>query len=416
MLPRSCPVSSPVIPISPHPARAGAALILGAAAATLGATLAPGLYYDIVEYRLFDLPAGLIYGRDSIGRPVTPRQIVEEAVMALVLALVAKELWEAWRIERGPFAGRAAAGPALAVAGGIVGAMLVWSGVEALAGRAEEAAGFATPALPMGSDMLAAALFGALAFGTRSAARQLLLFVAALGTLGGLLAAALVAPGGAGFRPQFLLLPAAAALAGWIVLTRPLAAPALSERGRARAGAIWPWLPLAGLSWVGVALAGLPPALGLVPIVPAMAHAQRSFGLFAEAEGFLHDPLNRAAGALLPALPVMAGLFGLTHGGIDLGAVGTATVTAVAALMLGKAGGFWIAARAAPGLRAGLAARGIGARQLAAVALLAAPALAGPALMLDSALPGGAVAEAARAGLGLSLLVGLGLALALRGR
>lgn len=405
-----------MIPVSPHPARAGAALIIGAAVATLGATLAPSLYYDAIQYRLFDLPPGLIYGRDTIGRPVTPHQIVEEAVMAVVMFLIAKELWEAWRIERGPFAGRAAAGPAAAVAGGMIGAALVWLMAGALLGRAEEEAGFATFALPLGSDLLAAALFGALALGARSAACQLLLFVAALGTVGGLVAAALVAPGGAGFRPLFLLLPLGAALAGWALLARPLEAQDTTERGRARAGALWPWLPLAALSWIGTALAGLPPALGLVPIVPAMAHAHQSFGLFAEAEHFLTDPLNRLAQAILPALPVLAGLFGLTHGGVDLGGLGPATWAAVAALMIGKAGGFVLAALAWPGLRGVLAARGIGPRQLVAVALLAAPALAGPALMIDDALPGGAVAEAARAGLGLSLAAGLGLALALRGR
>ncbi|HMO08925.1 MAG TPA: hypothetical protein PKD10_14960 [Paracoccaceae bacterium] len=405
-----------MIPVSPHPARAGAALILGAAIATLGATFAPALYYDAIEYRIFDLPPGLIYGRDTIGRPVTPRQIVEEAAMALVLFLIAKELWEALRIERGPFAGRAAVGPAAAVAGGMAGAALAWRLAEAAAGRAEEAAGFATHALTLGSDLMAAALFGALAFGARSAANQFLLFVAALGTAAGVLAAALVAPGGAGFRPLFLLLPAGAALAGWMLLTRPLAAPALTERGRARAGALWPWLPLAALSWVGVALAGLPPALGLVPIVPAMAHSHASFGLFAEAEGFLSDPLNRLARLVLPALPLLAGLFGLTHGGADLGALGPATAAVLAALWVGKTGGFALAALAAPGLRTALAARGIGPAQVLAVAALAAPALAGPALVMATVLPGGAVAEAARAGLGLSLVAGLALALALRGR
>ena len=50
----------------------------------------------------------------------------------------------------------------------------------------------------------------------------------------------------------------------------------------------------AGLvSWFAVQQAGLMPALGLLPVIPAIPHSNRAFGAFAEAEAFLPDLFNR---------------------------------------------------------------------------------------------------------------------------
>ena len=78
-----------------------------------------------------------------------------------------------------------------------------------------------------------------------------------------------------------------------------------SETARRRGLAIWPYIIAGVISFVGVAAAGLPPALGLLPVIPAIPHADRSFGLFAEAEEFLHDPLNRLAHLLVRPLALV---------------------------------------------------------------------------------------------------------------
>ena len=83
-------------------------------------------------------------------------------------------------------------------------------------------------------------------------------------------------------------------------------------------------------------LAGLPPALGLLPVIPVIPHADRCFGVFAEAEEFLHDPLNRLAHLLVKPLAVVLFFFGLTRGGIDLGAFAPTTLVLLAALWIGK--------------------------------------------------------------------------------
>ena len=60
---------------------------------------------------------------------------------------------------------------------------------------------------------------------------------------------------------------------------------------------LWPYAVAGLVSWIGVALAGLPPELGLLPLLPAIPHADRSFGLFAEADADVRayaDQLSRS--------------------------------------------------------------------------------------------------------------------------
>lgn len=391
-------------PVSPHLPRAGLALFAGAALAMLALGLAPGRYYDLIEYRLFDIPAAMIPGRDTIPRAVTPAQLIEELLMALVIFLYAKEGWEAWRCERGPFAGRLAGWALVAVLGGMAGAAVVWAGVLAQFPPVDEAAGFATWAAPMGGEVAAVALLARMIWGDRAPALQLVLFLAILGTVLGLLVTGLAAPGSGGLRTAWLCLPLAAGLAGWYLLTRPLARPDLSERDRARAGVLWPWAPLAAVCWLGVALAGLPPALGFLPLLPAMPHARQSFGLFATAEVFLTDPLNRLARALLPLLPLLLFVFGFCHAGLDFGAAGAATLAALAAVVLGKPLGLALGAGLArlAGLHRPAALRD--PVDVALALLVVAPGLTGAVLTFGSTLPGGAMTEAARLGFGLGLL------------
>ncbi len=176
-----------------------------------------------------------------------------------------------------------------------------------------------------------------------------------------------------------------------------------------------PYVIAGALSWIGVAASGLPAALGLLPVIPAIAHADRSFGLFAEVEEVLRDPLNRLAHALIWPLTIILFLFGLTQGGIDLSAFAPTTVTTLAALWLGRPVGMLVGGL---GLIAILRLKlppGVSLRDILRIALIMAMGFTVPVLTLDSALPGGAVLEAARLGLAISLLAGV-VALTLRPR
>ncbi|MBI1172646.1 hypothetical protein GC209_14720 [bacterium] len=389
--------------VSPHFRHFARALVGGAAAATLWVNIDPESYYDVLEYRLWapTLP-------DWIGRPdpvLTLQFIVSEGLMALMIAFIAKELWEALVLERGALAGATRrVVPLGAVVGGVIGAVLVWllalpadPDVMAL-GRA---AGWP---LPIGSDVVLCYVFGVWVFGKAHPALHLLLLISIAFDILGLIGLGLAFPT-EGLHPAWLSLTALALIAVWIFAAR-LARPEATELQHRRAGSLWPYLLAGFLSWTGVLLAGLPGALGLLPLVPLVPHAERSFGLFAEAEEFLHDPLNRLAQLLVRPLPVVLFLFGLTRGGIDLSALGPMTGRVLAALWLGKPLGLAIGAFVAVVLWRGKLPAGLQIHDILLIALLSGSGFTVPLLALDSGLPGGLIAEQARAGVALSLLFG----------
>jgi Na+:H+ antiporter, NhaA family len=169
---------------------------------------------------------------------------------------------------------------------------------------------------------------------------------------------------------------------------------------------MWPYV-IAGLaSWLGVLAAGLPGALGLLPILPAVAHAERSFGLFAEAEELLHDPLNRLAHLLGWPTTVAMFAFGLTHGAIDLSAFAPLTLVTLVALWVGRPLGLYLAAMLLARTGATGPAMAINRNDLIRLTPLFCIAFTGPVLGLPLGLPGGVMAEGARLGLALSLFAG----------
>lgn len=386
-------------PVTPVLSRSGLALVAGALAATMAVTLAPGTYYDLIETPFFAAQLGGAELRPTLA------SLVAQGLMALVVFLVGKEAWEALTHEHAGLSGPRARLPLMLAGGGMAGAALGWTGAAILFNAGDEGApnpaGWATA---LGGDAAIAYLFGRRLFGRGHPALQVLLFVAAVQTVAGLVLAGLFAPGGGVLRPLWLLLSAAAATAGWVLLTRPAETPGAPERLRARAMAPGPWLPLAALCWGGVAMSGLPACLGLLPLLPVLPQATRSFGLFALAEGFLGDPANRAARRILPlAAPIMLA-FGVTHGAVDAGAAGPETVAALAGLVLGKPlgliAGLWLG-RGLLGLALPAAVTG---RDVAAIALLSGASLTTPLLVLPETLAPGTAAEAARLGLSLALL------------
>jgi NhaA family Na+:H+ antiporter len=324
--------------------------------------------------------------------------------MAMFLFFIGKELWEALTLEHGALKGRGAMLPAGLTLGGLVGAALTWSLIGSLVETAEEASFAVGWPVPLGSDVVPCFLVGRAAFGPGHPALHLLLLLTIASDILALLITGLVYPDFS-LRLAWLLLPAAAALAAWALFGRT-PAPGAPERYRRAGQRLVPYVLAGLLSWLGVAASGLPPALGLLPIIPAIAHADRSFGLFAEVESALHDPLNRLAHALSWPLTVILFLFGLTRGGIDLAAFAPTTLTTLAALWVGRPLGMiliGLGLAATLGLRL---PRGITLRDILRIALIMGMGFTIPVISLETALPGGAMQEAARLGLALSLLAG----------
>ena len=388
--------------VSPALNRLALALLVGAGLATLWVNLSPASYYDFAEWRIIgaNLPAWLT------GHPIvlTPAFIVGEGLMALFIALITKELWEAITLERGPLSGARMAAPMGLMAGGIAGACLVWMILTLLFGLQDDLPPDLGWSAPIGGDVMLCYAFGRLIFGGGHPALKLLLLISIAETVVALVLAGIAAPDHT-LRPLWLVMHLAAALLVWWrygqILRRDADMTARKARNR-----IWPYV-IAGLaSWVGVLAAGLPGALGLLPILPAIAHADRSFGIFAEAEGLLHDPLNRLAHLLIWPTTLAVFAFGLTYGAIDLASFATLTLVMLGALWLGKPAGLiatgLILARLSPGNPLLHLTR----RDAICAILLCGIAFTAPALGLPWSLPGGVMTEAARLGLALSLLAG----------
>lgn len=388
--------------ISPYVRHFGLALLSGAAVATLWVNLAPESYYDFIEWRLSDLPLPRWMWRMPVS--LTPFLIVTDILMAAFFFFIGKELWEALILERGALSGRRALLPFGLTLGGMLGAAAAWLVLQALIETAAEAVPGGGWTVPLGTDTVLAYLVGRRLFGPGHPALHLLLLLAIATDILALLVLGLSNPN-LSIRLLWLALPLAASLTVWQLRGRR-PAPGATERERRAGLALWPYILAGALSWFGTAASGLPGALGLLPVIPAIAHADRSFGLFAEAEGFLHDPLNRLAHLLVRPLAAILFLFGLIRGGVDLMAFAPTTLVVLGSLWIGRPLGMLAAAlglalafglRLPPGVRLGDLGRIVG---------ILAMGFTVPAVAIDAALPGGAMQEAARMGLALSLLAG----------
>lgn len=379
------------------------ALLGGVASATLWVNIAPASYYDAVEFRLFDmnLPVWMAVTSPT----VTPMSLVSDGFMALFLFVIGKELWEAVVLERGVLADRAKATmPLGAVLGGLTGAAAGWLVFSALFVSADEASFLTGWTVPLGSDVVLCYALGRLVFGRGHPALHLLLLITIGFDILALLITGLTNPQ-AVIRPLWLVLPAVTLAVTWFGFGR-LARPGATERQHRRARALWPYVVAGLLVWLGVALSGLPATLGLLPLIPVMPHAERSFGLFAEAEEYLTDPLNRLAHHMARPLPWILFLFGLTRGGVDVMALAPTTGSVLVALWLGKPLGIIAGALIAGGVTGRLLPRDTGLSELVLIAIISGIGFTVPVLTVGVALPGGALAEAARLGLVLSLLAG----------
>ena len=84
-------------------------------------------------------------------------------------------------------------------------------------------------------------------------------------------------------------------------------------------GSFWPYLLVpGGLSWCGLFLGGVHPALALVPVVPFMPHATRDAGLFIDPVTPAQDALSRFERWWTPPVQGVLFLFGLVNGGVPL--------------------------------------------------------------------------------------------------
>ncbi|MEL6550094.1 MAG: Na+/H+ antiporter NhaA [Pseudomonadota bacterium] len=327
-------------------------LIAGALIALVWANLDFDSYHHFVEFKIWDhAPIGHLHDGH---RTLTLHYLVNDILMAFFFAIAAKEVWEAVILRNGSLRGKKAATPLFATAGGMFGPIAVYLGLAALLGSDTYDAVANGWAVPTATDIAFSYLVGRLVFGAGHPAVRFLLLLAIADDAAGLIILAVFYPSG-DLAPVWLLLSVVAAvgvfvLANWLPrrLDRGNQARPNSTWVRKTLG-FWPYLLAAAASWYGFMMSGLHPALGLLPIVPTIPHADRDFGMFAAAEAHMTDLLNQIEHALKAPVEVVLFFFGLCNAGVQFSSMGDATWLVLAGLIVGKPVGIllfgWIAAR-----------------------------------------------------------------------
>ena len=291
--------------------------------------------------------------------------------------------------------------PLIATAGGIIGPAGVYLLGAYMVGKlAILSNGWA---IPIATDIAFSYLVGRIIFGAKHPAVGFLLLLAIADDAAGLVILAVFYPQG-DLSPEWLLLSVGAALVVWYLfnyLPRQMDkddnARPVSTKVRTRFG-FWPYVVAAALSWYGFQQAGIHPALGLLPVIPALPHADTPFGLFGKKESYKHDMLNDAEHGLKAPVEVILMLFGFANAGVVFSSIGEATWLVLIGLILGKPLGIlffgWLAA--AP-MRLGLP-EGMRIIDLLIIGFVAAIGFTVSLFISAVAFPPGLVQDAAKMG------------------
>jgi NhaA family Na+:H+ antiporter len=324
-------------------------LIFGAIIALVWANISPDSYHHAIEFVIWDhAPVGHAHVDDQghIHRTLTFHYLVNDILMALFFAIAGKEVWEAVALKNGSLRGKRALTPLVATAGGMFGPISVYLVLALFLGKEVFESVANGWAIPTATDIAFSYLIGRLVFGAGHPAVRFLLLLAIADDAAGLIILAIFYPSGE-LAPAWLLLSLGAALGVYILANR---LPRIMDKGDPARPAshwvqdklgFWPYLVAGCLSWYGFMLSGLHPALGLLPIVPTIPHADISFGIYSAAEEHLTDLLNKVEHELKHPVEVILFFFGLANAGVEFSAIGAATWLVLAGLIIGKPLGIW---------------------------------------------------------------------------
>lgn len=327
-------------------------LIIGAVTALIWANLDAASYHHFVEFVIWDhAPIGHLHDGH---RTLTLHYLVNDLLMAFFFAIAAKEVWEAVILKNGSLRGKKAATPLIATVGGMAGPISVYLGLAYFLGSDTYSAVANGWAIPTATDIAFSYLVGRIVFGAGHPAVRFLLLLAIADDAAGLIILAIFYPSG-DLAPEWLLLSFGAALAVYVLANWLPRRMDRHKQDRPNSTwvrqtlSFWPYALAGCASWYGFMASGLHPALGLLPIVPTIPHADRAFGFFAAAERYLTDLLNKIEHALKTPVEIVLFFFGLLNAGVEFSSIGDATWLVLAGLIIGKPLGIlffgWLAAR-----------------------------------------------------------------------
>lgn len=291
-------------------------LILGVVTALLWVNLSPESYFHLMYLSPFQ---GASHGLMPF--------LTNDILMVFFFGIATKEITEACLPGGALNPVKKALNPLAGTLGGVLGPIFVYKTYVWLGGHYEISAGWG---IPTATDIALAWLVAKLAFGPKHPAVSFLLLLAVADDGIGLAIIAIAYPD-----------PLHPVQFGYCLLVGVgmLIAFAMRKGG---VKSHWTYLALPGvLSWAGLYLAHLHPALALVPIIPFMPSAGKDEGMFAEED--LHheghkfsDTLNAFEHAF--KFPVDFGLFffGLANAGVQFSSMGPATTGVLFSLLIGK--------------------------------------------------------------------------------
>ena len=321
---------------------------------------------------------------------ITIHFLINDILMALFFAIAAKEVWESLLPGGALSNPRRAATPLMATLGGVVGPAGVFLAGAAMLGQWDQLSrGWA---IPCATDIAFSYLIARIIFGVGHPAIAFLLLLAIADDALGLVILAVAYPNPSKeILPAWLLLAVVAILLGYVLR-------------RFKLHSFWWYLLVPGaMSWFAFYQAGLHPALGLVPVIPAMPNAHTDLGIFARAELNRDDTLNAFEHWWKNPVEIILGLFGLVNAGVEFNAVGPGTWLVLVGLLAGKPLGITLMTWIAEKLFGLEVPAGMGYRHIFISGMIAAIGFTVALFMSSAAFPPGSVQDSVKMGALMSL-------------
>ena len=317
-------------------------LIAGVVVALVWVNLDPESY----RYFVFDKHFGLL----------SFHFIVNDFFMVLFFGIAAAEITRSCLPGGDLHPLRKAINPLLATAGGVAGPVLVYLFLNTIIGDPSLRQGWG---IPTATDIALAWLVASMVFGKRHPAISFLLLLAIADDAIGLAIIAI-------FYPDPTMPPAPQ----WLLLVLSGMAAAALLRGR-NSRNYWPYLIIGGgLSWGGLFMAHLHPALALVFIVPFLPHHSRENKHIFEEDIRDFSSLANFEHEWKVMVDLGLFMFGLANAGVRLTSIGDATWLVLASLVIGKTCGIYTMGLCGQRLGYPLPSK-VGKKELALVGLIA---------------------------------------------
>lgn len=278
-------------------------LIAGVILALIWANLSPQSYYDFVHIK--------VIGNIDI------HFLINDIFMVFFFAFATVEIVQSFSPGGALNPIKRAINPLMATAGGVLGPVCVYFLLNYLIGSPEFFKGWA---IPTATDIALAWLVARLVFGAVHPAVSFLLLLAIVDDGIGLIIIALFYPDPSSpVLPIYLLFTVAGMLVSYLLR-------------RAQVKSYWPYIIFGGvLSWIGLYMTNVHPALALVAIMPFLPHTNADS--HSTLRTFEHQWKMFVDFGLL--------MFGLVNAGVQFSAMGTVTWIVLASLVVGKTVGIF---------------------------------------------------------------------------